>query len=250
MPSDCMCHVAGVRPWHDTRLRGGGARGRKSSCSRCSRACPILRLPLVGRSSGSGSGSSNHDSVRIRRLASVGKKRPDSPRPHSTSQLRRPSFFDIDASLDEISIGSDGDSRVARSPYHCQVGGGDDLVGKDRHRPLFLPSIRRGAFASGFVVGTETRGRWRVVWVCCVEGPIPPCSLVPRMPVIQICLENQPAEQGFVLSACKHTFCRNCLQGYVTSKITDGKVSAMTPRGTFGWTKRVALSLISEGRWC
>eukprot|EP00903_Cladosiphon_okamuranus_P015207 g14055.t1 len=40
----------------------------------------------------------------------------------------------------------------------------------------------------------------------------------------QICLDDQPAEAGFTLSACGHTFCRACLKAYVTSKVTDAQV--------------------------
>ncbi|CAB1120690.1 unnamed protein product [Ectocarpus sp. CCAP 1310/34] len=40
----------------------------------------------------------------------------------------------------------------------------------------------------------------------------------------QICLDDRPAEAGFVLSACGHLFCRECLKAYVTSKINDAEV--------------------------
>ncbi|CAN0277664.1 unnamed protein product, partial [Ectocarpus fasciculatus] len=40
----------------------------------------------------------------------------------------------------------------------------------------------------------------------------------------QICLDDRPAEAGFVLSACGHVFCRGCLKAYVTSKINDAQV--------------------------
>ncbi|CAM9247300.1 unnamed protein product [Ectocarpus sp. 13 AM-2016] len=40
----------------------------------------------------------------------------------------------------------------------------------------------------------------------------------------QICLDDRPVEAGFVLSACGHVFCRECLKAYVTSKINDAEV--------------------------
>eukprot|EP00752_Nemacystus_decipiens_P005154 g4677.t1 len=40
----------------------------------------------------------------------------------------------------------------------------------------------------------------------------------------QICLNDRPAEAGFPLSACGHTFCRGCLKAYVTSKVNDAEV--------------------------
>ncbi|CAN0002977.1 unnamed protein product, partial [Hapterophycus canaliculatus] len=40
----------------------------------------------------------------------------------------------------------------------------------------------------------------------------------------QICLDDRPAEEGFALSACGHTFCRACLEAYVANKVNDGQV--------------------------
>lgn len=40
----------------------------------------------------------------------------------------------------------------------------------------------------------------------------------------QICLEHQPKTSGFVLTACGHEFCRDCLNRYLTSKISDATV--------------------------
>lgn len=41
----------------------------------------------------------------------------------------------------------------------------------------------------------------------------------------QICLDDRPASEAFVLSACGHSFCRACLRAYVVSKVTDGQVT-------------------------
>ncbi|CAM9250396.1 unnamed protein product, partial [Pylaiella littoralis] len=40
----------------------------------------------------------------------------------------------------------------------------------------------------------------------------------------QICLDDRPAGDGFVLSACGHTFCRTCLKAYITSKVHTSEV--------------------------
>ncbi|CAM9830360.1 unnamed protein product, partial [Scytosiphon promiscuus] len=48
----------------------------------------------------------------------------------------------------------------------------------------------------------------------------------------QICLDDRPAEAGFALSACGHTFCRTCLKAYVASKVSDGQVRERSAWGT------------------
>lgn len=45
-----------------------------------------------------------------------------------------------------------------------------------------------------------------------------------RPPPVQICLDDHPAEAGFLLSGCGHTYCRACLKAFVTSKVNDAEV--------------------------
>ena len=39
-----------------------------------------------------------------------------------------------------------------------------------------------------------------------------------------ICFMNNPINEGFILTNCKHEFCRDCIKGYWHSRINDGQV--------------------------
>eukprot|EP00439_Symbiodinium_sp_Y106_P000575 s6639_g1.t1 len=43
----------------------------------------------------------------------------------------------------------------------------------------------------------------------------------------QICLNNCPSTDGFPLSACGHTFCRDCIKGYVELKVQEAAVRSL-----------------------
>lgn len=43
----------------------------------------------------------------------------------------------------------------------------------------------------------------------------------------QICLNNCPSTDGFPLSTCGHTFCRDCIKGYVELKVQEAAVRSL-----------------------
>lgn len=43
----------------------------------------------------------------------------------------------------------------------------------------------------------------------------------------QICLDYVPEEQGFTLTSCGHTFCRDCMVEYVCAEVNSGQIHLM-----------------------